>query len=287
MSIEEGTVTPFTLPALMAAAVVNGGHHSNNNSNINTSRDNHNHGDPRYRRESFSTLSTDESDVFAMDGDSIARTLTGSSQASRSGSSLPPAYEQVEGGTTYGSWATTTMTTMPPRDPFADPHRVQLRSDDHDRHERLQRRDTRLSEAGSMVSTASSGLLQPPSEAGQSERSNPQTEASYRRGDDRDIHLGDRWARTNEGGRTGSRSGSQSGSGSFQGWSDSEEADSDDEGTIIAGSDRILGDDESWVNGSEFGRRTRAKQQQQYQHQQEEEGDDDEGDVFGDAHRAR
>ena len=289
MSIEEGTVTPFTLPAMMAAAAAGVDAHTNNNNNINTARLTLD--DARPRRESFSTLSTAESDVFAMDGDSIARTLTGSS---RGDGAPPPAYEAIEGGTydlgsglaylgpahTYTHSQSSHSHTYihsgssSNDDPFADPG---ARNRSQPRQTPLERQDTRSSMAESTSSSIPSSLLQPAmSEGGRSERSNPQTEASFRRGDDRDLHLSERW--------TARPTGPARKAGSFQGWSDSEVEDSDDEGTIMAGSDRIIGDDESWVNGSEFGRRTRQREQQQQQQQAEDDHDDD--DVFGDAHRA-
>lgn len=302
MSIEEGTVTPFTLLATMAnAALVTGSHPETRN-----------------RTHSFSTLSTDD-DAFAVDGDSIARTLTGSSLGSSNG---PPAYEEVEGGTyeramlsgmdsnfrstlspslSRGSGSglaylepalgtgsnsnsSGTHSTLMPRDPFADPQLL--------RRPTLHYQPSQSSLAESTLSSTPSSLLHPPaSEGGRSERSNPQTEASFQRGDDRSLHIGDEWARiaasANNQGLPGLTV--RNGTGSFQGWSDSEAEDSDDEGTIMAGSDRVLGDDESWVNGSEFGRRTRQRERdgQAGRGTNREEGnDDDDDDVFGDAHRA-
>ena len=126
--------------------------------------------------------------------------------------------------------------------------------------------NSRRYSASSLTSSSAQSDLVPTSEAGRSERSNPQTEASYARGDDQTIDVGPKWIRR---------------PGSYGGWSESTDDNqandsSDDEGTVIAGSDRriVLGDDESWVNGSEYGRRTRAR------------GERNDEDVFGDAHRA-
>ena len=303
MSIEEGTVTPFTLPAMMANAALATGTHPETTRN---------------RTHSFSTLSTDD-DAFAVDGDSIARTLTGSSLGSSNG---PPAYEEIEGGTyeramlsgmdsnfrstlspslsrgsgsalaylepAFGTGSNSNSSggrsTLIPRDPFADPQLL--------RRPTLHHQPSQSSLAESTLSSTPSSMLHPPaSEGGRSERSNPQTEASFQRGDDRTLHIGDEWARiaarANNQGLPGLTV--RNGTVSFQGWSDSEVEDSDDEGTIMAGSDRVLGDDESWVNGSEFGRRTRQRERDQQGGRVSNrlEDDDDDDDVFGDAHRAQ
>jgi hypothetical protein len=196
---------------------------------------------------------SDDDDVFANDGSTIARTLT-----TESSDSL------VNGGR-YGGrgWcgSSDTDSEIVSRDPFADPSSNGSAS----------MSSTLLSPSfvnNNNIARSRVFPAAPVSETGRSERSNPQTEASFRTGDDRNLDLGPQWLNTRPRLRSSLAcdASSRDRNGSFGGWSESEtEETSDEEGTVRGTEEDdgriVVRDDESWVNGSEYNRRTRQRLQ--------------------------
>lgn len=241
------------------------------------------------RPSDLNTINTSMSDddVYAEDGSSLARTLTSESQFSGNVDSLfdspaavgrrDPIDTTLSAQSTVrsqGRWLTfgegTAATSVSPFSTHltipssASPFRAveieyydETPTTDRDSENPFADPEPSSKPRGSRRSILSV------SDGGQSEGSNPQTEASYKTGDDasaRALPLGAKWkiapgekVAVSRKMSAGASSLSQQ---SFGGWSDSIDEDSDDE--TVQGDERILGDDESWVNGSEFSRRRNA-----------------------------